>query len=96
MTYEGQAYVDQIIKATVDFQAHNTDRDANMISAYVRAPGRGPTFYVMVFYNGPTPPPRVFDKFLAIPRTAENVKTRTYLDLIDVISVPYENSAHLR
>ncbi|KAF9512345.1 hypothetical protein BS47DRAFT_1345462, partial [Hydnum rufescens UP504] len=41
------------------------------------------------FYNGSTPPPGVFDNFLFYPRTLEDVKTRTYTDLINTASVPF-------
>lgn len=37
---------------------------------------------IEVFYNGPTPPPGIFDNFLAIPSVEEDIGTRSYLSLV--------------
>lgn len=43
---------------------------------------------LQLYYNGPTPPPGVFDEFLAIPQTSNNVKTRTLLDVVSSLKFP--------
>lgn len=37
---------------------------------------------VFVFYDAPTPPPGMFDTFLAIPSLQKNVSTRSYLSFV--------------
>lgn len=37
---------------------------------------------LFVFYDGPTPPPGVFDNFTAIPHLTDDCKTRSYYDLL--------------
>ncbi|KAJ7640473.1 FAD-binding domain-containing protein [Mycena polygramma] len=37
---------------------------------------------VTLFYDGPTPPPGIFDAFLALPTLQSTVKTRSFLDLV--------------
>jgi hypothetical protein len=37
---------------------------------------------VNLFYNQPTPPPGIFDAFLAIPAIAVDISTRSYLSLV--------------
>ncbi|KAJ7737700.1 FAD-binding domain-containing protein [Mycena metata] len=37
---------------------------------------------VTLFYDGPTPPPGIFDAFLALPTLHSTVKTRSFLDLV--------------
>jgi len=81
--------VDLIVPVVADFQASNTDLDATIVAAFTCDYGSTPVFNVGAFYNGSTPPPGLFDKFFAIPRISENVKTRTYPELISVTSGPY-------
>lgn len=37
--------------------------------------------FVFLFYDGPSPPPRALDDFLAIPSMIDTTKTRSYYDL---------------
>jgi hypothetical protein len=41
-----------------------------------------PFVTLLAFYDGPTPPPGMFDDFLNIPATLNNLKTRDYLGLV--------------
>ena len=35
-----------------------------------------------VFYDGPQPPAGIFDDFLAIPSVAEDIGTKSFLELV--------------
>lgn len=37
---------------------------------------------VLLFYDGPIPPPGVFDEILAIPNVTANISTRTFYDFM--------------
>ena len=37
-----------------------------------------------MFYDAPTPPDGIFDDFLAIPHFTKDVKTRSFIDLVQV------------
>ncbi|KAJ7144830.1 FAD dependent oxidoreductase [Mycena crocata] len=37
---------------------------------------------ITLFYDGPTPPPGIFDAFLALPTLQSTVKTRSFLNLV--------------
>ncbi|KAF9505655.1 hypothetical protein BS47DRAFT_1353772, partial [Hydnum rufescens UP504] len=78
-----------VVPAVADFQASNTNVDATVVAVYARAPSTPPILSVTLFYNGTTPPAGLFDKFFAVPRTKEDVKTRTYTNLIIAASVPF-------
>ena len=45
-----------------------------------------PQIDILIFYDAPTPPPGIFDTFLAIPYIQKDVSTRSYLSLVQ--SVP--------
>ena len=37
---------------------------------------------ILLSYDGPTPPPGVFDRILSIPAVTSDVKTRTFVDMM--------------
>lgn len=39
-------------------------------------------FIIFFFYNGPSPPPGVFDKFDAIPSQIDSTTTQSYAELV--------------
>jgi len=82
-----QPNIDLVVSAVADFQASNTNVDATVVAVYTRVPA--PVLSVTLFYNGSTRPPNIFDKFFDIPRAQEDVKTRTYTDLITAASAPF-------
>ncbi len=49
-----------------------------------------------MFYNGPTPPDGIFDDFLAIPASAQDISTRSFFDLINSTSVSTDAAAGYR
>ncbi|KAF9512344.1 hypothetical protein BS47DRAFT_1394234 [Hydnum rufescens UP504] len=82
-----QPNINLVVSAVADFQASNTNVDATVVAVYTRVPA--PVLSVTLFYNGSTQPPNIFDKFFDIPRAQEDVKTRTYTDLITAASAPF-------
>ncbi|KIJ54865.1 hypothetical protein M422DRAFT_24762 [Sphaerobolus stellatus SS14] len=92
---QGQVYGGPIVylgdipairQAIVDFNANNNDPKAMILSSY--------TFTVVtlevaiyIFYDGPTPPNGTFDAFLSVPAVLEDVKTRSYTDLIQSLAL---------
>ncbi|TFK31020.1 FAD-binding domain-containing protein, partial [Crucibulum laeve] len=67
--------------ATIAFTTNVTDPKAAIITDYMTRFGQ-PLASVLVFYDGKTPPPGIFDSFLAIPAVISDVKTRSFLSLI--------------
>ena len=47
-----------------------------------------------LFYDGPNPPPGIFDQFLAIPHFMQDIGTRSFLSLVK--SMPSDPTASLR
>ncbi|KAG6335497.1 hypothetical protein ID866_3586 [Astraeus odoratus] len=76
-----EAVVEQVTAATADFSANCTDPKAQLITTYNYLAGL-PVISELLFYDGPSPPAGVFDKFLAIPSLSEDVSTRSFLSLV--------------
>ncbi|KAH8996310.1 FAD-binding domain-containing protein [Lactarius akahatsu] len=71
--------LDAIKEAYATFQKSNDTKSSLLINlAY--ASGQF-TITVMPFYDAPTPPPGIFDEFLAIPAILNTVSTRSFSDL---------------
>ena len=67
--------------AVSNFVTNNTDPKAVIIAAFntlLAAPG----VTLSIFYNAPTVPAGVFDEILAIPSFTRDVKTRSFLSLV--------------
>lgn len=73
--------LDQVNKATADFQMNNTDPKASIITTYNFLLG-APGVSQLIFYDGPTPPTGLFDEFLAIPYLTKDISTRSFLSLV--------------
>jgi len=67
--------------ATAAFYSKVTDPKAAMIMVYSYVKGM-PINSAFVFYDAPTPPPGIFDAFLAIPNLKNDVSTKSFLSLI--------------
>ncbi|KAI0317364.1 FAD-binding domain-containing protein [Amylostereum chailletii] len=76
------------VSAAVANFSQSTDKKAAILPAYNAVVGI-PGVSLILFYDGPTPPNGVFDAFLAIPHFTEDVKTRSFVDLIQ--SIPATN-----
>ncbi|KAF9225427.1 FAD-binding domain-containing protein [Gyrodon lividus] len=76
-------HVEEVNQATANFAANTTDPKAALMITYDYFASRkslAPS--ALVFYNAPTPPPGVFDEFLAIPALVTNVTTLSFSALI--------------
>ncbi|KAI0708532.1 FAD dependent oxidoreductase [Earliella scabrosa] len=76
-------HLDEVNAATVKFSQTVTDPRAAILPTYNSILG-APGVSLLMFYDYPTPPPGIFDDFLAIPHFTKDVKTRPFLDLIGV------------
>jgi FAD/FMN-containing dehydrogenase len=76
--------LDLVKEALVKFQQKN-DTKAALIVAATYTPA-GVVTGALVFYNAPTPAPGIFDDFLAIPTNQSDVKTRSFVDLVDSLA----------
>ncbi|GAB1523382.1 hypothetical protein RhiTH_006526 [Rhizoctonia solani] len=75
--------LDKVNKATADFVANVTDPKAGIITTYNFLLGQ-PGVSLLMFYDGPTPPAGLFDRFTSIPHFTSDVSTRSFLSLVGV------------
>ncbi|QRW12975.1 FAD-binding domain protein [Ceratobasidium sp. AG-Ba] len=76
---EGQ--LAKLNNAVVDFVKTVTDPKASIIPAYNSIIGQ-PGVSLLMFYDGPTPPVGIFERFLSIPHFTSDVKTRSFTSLV--------------
>ncbi|KAF4610652.1 hypothetical protein D9613_006783 [Agrocybe pediades] len=74
-------HIDDVAAATAAFNANVTDPKASVLTTYNFLLGQ-PGIVLILFYDGPTPPAGIFDDFLAIPHFTSDVKTRSFLSLV--------------
>jgi len=67
--------------ALADFSAHSQDTKAVVLATYVSF-GGNTIAGQNIFYDGPTPPPGTFDNFTKIPSDSQELKTRSYFEMI--------------
>ncbi|KAJ7763320.1 FAD dependent oxidoreductase [Mycena metata] len=82
LTY-GAAQTAEFNAAFANFAVNNTDPKAEIVAGYVLDTSRNPLVANIMFYNGPTPPAGVFDKFLAIKNASSDISTRSFLSLVE-------------
>lgn len=76
-------FASQLMEATQDFTENVNDPRASMfLTAQVVLRGLDQYIYLWLFYNGEEPPEGVFDKFLAIPYTDDDIGTQSYSNLV--------------
>ncbi|KAI0357738.1 FAD-binding domain-containing protein [Trametes cingulata] len=73
--------LDKVNAATVKFSQTVTDPKAQVLPTYNFLLGE-PGVSLLLFYDYPTPPDGIFDDYLAIPHFTKDVKTRSFLDLV--------------
>ncbi|KAH7334975.1 FAD-binding domain-containing protein [Rhizoctonia solani] len=73
--------LDRINAATADFAANVTDPKAAIITAYNFLLGQ-PGVSLLMFYDGPTPPAGIFERFTSIPHFTSDVSTRSFPSLV--------------
>ncbi|KAK2462597.1 hypothetical protein APHAL10511_005330 [Amanita phalloides] len=75
-----------VTAAIAKFSATNTDPKGNIVASYVF--GDKQFFIPVVFYyDGPSPPSGLFDDFMKIPSTVQNVHEETLTDFIRKVSL---------
>ncbi|KAF8968757.1 FAD dependent oxidoreductase [Flammula alnicola] len=78
-----ESAIPNIAAATATFQTSVTDPKAAIIMAYTyEAASQQVIASQLLFYDAPTPPPGIFDDFLAIPSIQSDISTRSYLSLV--------------
>ncbi|KAJ7734460.1 FAD-binding domain-containing protein [Mycena metata] len=77
----GADQVPAVQAAIANFAANNTDPKAQVIGAANFQNGTLSAATIM-YYDGPTPAPGVFDEFLSIPSVFNNVSTRSFLAVV--------------
>jgi hypothetical protein len=74
--------------ALAEFASKNVDKKAGVLPVFNTLVGI-PTLIIILFYDAPTPPLGLFDKFTAIPHLTSNVNKRTFSNFIQ--SIPSDN-----
>ncbi|KAF8319537.1 FAD-binding domain-containing protein [Amanita rubescens] len=74
--------VPDVTAAVIKFSANNNDTKANISPAYSFSNGSVLVSHTM-YYDGPSPPPGLFDDFLKIPAVSNDVHTRSFTDFIN-------------
>ncbi|TCD65257.1 hypothetical protein EIP91_002921 [Steccherinum ochraceum] len=74
--------IDKVNDATVKFFNTVTDPKASLLPTYNFLPVIGTEISLLIFYDAPTPPPGIFDDFLALPALAKDISTRSFLSLV--------------
>ncbi|KAK0499151.1 hypothetical protein EDD18DRAFT_1350580 [Armillaria luteobubalina] len=80
------SYISAFNAATVKFCSEVTDPKAAMVITYGYTSGQV-SLSSQMFYDGPTPASGVFDDFLAIPASAQDIMTRSFLEYLNSTSV---------
>ncbi|KAF8188904.1 hypothetical protein K438DRAFT_1936224 [Mycena galopus ATCC 62051] len=75
------AQIPAVSAAVAQFAANVTDPKAAIIPTFNFLLGQPGISHVM-FYDAPTPPPGIFDAFLAIPHLTADVSTRSFVSLV--------------
>ena len=70
----------EVRTAIADFLVYVQDPKATIFSQYISF-GENQTVIQVIFYDGPTPPPGVFENFTNIPPLLSDLKTRPYANV---------------
>ncbi|VDC03789.1 unnamed protein product [Peniophora sp. CBMAI 1063] len=77
---------DALTAASERFSANNTDPKACVITGYQY--GLGAAFaYIVLFYDGPSPPAGLFDDWLAIPSLSSDLVTRDFASFLQSLEL---------
>ncbi|KAJ7017545.1 FAD-binding domain-containing protein [Mycena alexandri] len=78
----GAAQTAEFNTAFANFAANAADPKAALVSGYALDATGAPIVGNIMFYDGPTPPPGVFDAFLKIKNISSDIGTRTLSSLV--------------
>ncbi|KAJ7020917.1 FAD-binding domain-containing protein [Mycena alexandri] len=82
LTY-GAAQAAAFNAAFASFAVNTTDPNAAIVSGFALDASGKPIVANIMFYNGPSPPAGVFDKFLAIKNISSDISTRSFHSLVE-------------
>jgi len=71
-----------ISRATTEFAASVVDPKAAIITTFDFFLGQ-PGITMVIFYDGPTPPAGIFDRFTSLPAATSDISTRSFLSLYE-------------
>jgi hypothetical protein len=84
MTWDPK-YMSEINAAISGFTANNKDSRAALIPGYTFVAGNQSSHISMAyFYDGPSPPAKVFAAFTSVPSLSDTTKTQRYPQLLDI------------
>ena len=84
MTWDPK-YMSEINAAISDFTANNKDSRAALIPGYTFIAGNQSRHISMAyFYDGPSPPAKVFEAFTSVPSLSDTTKMQRYPQLLDI------------
>ncbi|KAF9531543.1 FAD-binding domain-containing protein [Crepidotus variabilis] len=72
----------KVSAATANFAANVTDPKASIITTFNAVAGVGQIAEMLLFYDAPTPPDGIFNNFTSIPALQTDVKTRSFISLV--------------
>jgi hypothetical protein len=80
-SYSG-LHAEELINATQAFTASYDPKSAVIATGEIVIDGLLDLFIIFFFYDAATPPMGLFDAFDAVPHISDDVKTRSYYDLV--------------
>ncbi|TFK33518.1 FAD dependent oxidoreductase, partial [Crucibulum laeve] len=75
------SHIPEVADAVTDFSLNIDDPKAGMDTLYINVNG-SVVVTQLVFYDGPAPPPGIFEAILAIPSFVKDVQTRSFLSFM--------------
>ncbi|KAI0060857.1 FAD-binding domain-containing protein [Artomyces pyxidatus] len=76
-----EEYAQAFSLAAIDYAARNTDTKAALIPSFnYLAANDTLLMTALIFYDGPSPPPGIYDELLAIPAVTNTVATGSFVD----------------
>ncbi|KAJ3506903.1 hypothetical protein NLJ89_g6600 [Agrocybe chaxingu] len=70
-----------MIDAAVEYSAKPSVPEATLAVEFLAVNGTA-TGLIIMFYDGPTPPPGLFDAFVNLPNSSGSVKTQSFIDFV--------------
>ncbi|KAI0043441.1 FAD-binding domain-containing protein [Auriscalpium vulgare] len=85
-------YADRLNAAAAKFFETAPDEKATVLPSYSNTPTGDIAIGLLIFYDGPSPPPGLFDDFFAIPSEVSSVQTQSYSSFIKSITYQPDGS----
>ncbi|KAI0043440.1 FAD-binding domain-containing protein [Auriscalpium vulgare] len=85
-------YADRLNAAAAKFFEKAPDKKATVLPSYSNTLTGDIVINLLIFYDGPSPPPGLFDEFLAIPNEVLSVQTQSFSSFIKSITYQPDGS----